>query len=155
VNAWIHVPYVWHATLLEALWPLSGIVSTVLTVMNLVDSWKDKALLEAIRDDKSVHALHYGMIKLAAEGRISSQFTRLRISLLIVIVGAYGVWEPNPLAGKTTWTGLLLTGCLVAIAIETAGRSFRDLTQRNLLYEMATRRSAVLAAKLKADNLEQ
>jgi hypothetical protein len=41
-----HVPYVWHATLLEALWLLSWIVSTVLTVMNLRRK-RDRETVEA------------------------------------------------------------------------------------------------------------
>jgi hypothetical protein len=154
VNAWIHVPYWWHATILEASWLATGVVSAVLTVANLIDSWRDNDALEVIRNDPSVHDRHYQMVKLAAHGRTTSQATRLMISVLITFTGIVGVVQANPLNGKTTWTGLTVTVCLVAIGALTAYRSYMDYRQRNLLYEMATKRSAVLAAKLKVNALK-
>lgn len=154
MTGWITVPYWWHATLLEVLWLVSGAVSAVLTVLNLYDSWKDQASLAIIRDDKSVHERHYQMIKLAAHGRVSSQASRLVISLLIMTTGVFGVTQANPLGGKTTLTGFTVTGCLVAIAVITAVRSYLDYRQRNLLYELATKRSAVIAARLRARHLK-
>jgi hypothetical protein len=150
---WIYVPYWWHATLLEVSWLATGIVSTVLTVANLYDSWKDHASLDLIRDDPSVHHLHYEMVKVAANGRTSSQVSRLIISMLIMATGIIGVTQPNPLQGKTTWTGLTVTVCLVAIGFLVASRSYFDYRQRNVLYEMAKGRSAVLAAQMRADAL--
>jgi hypothetical protein len=154
LSAWITVPYWWHATLLEALWLVSGTASGLLTLMNLYDSWKDQASLEIIRDDGAVHDRHYQMIKLAAHGRTSSQASRLAISALIMLTGIIGVTQPNPLGGRTTWTGLTVTVCLVAIAVITAVRSFLDYRQRNLLYELAMKRSAVIAARLRARHPE-
>lgn len=148
--SWITVPYWWHATLLEVLWLVSGAAAGVLTVMNLWDSWKDNDSLEIIRNDESVHDRHYQMIKLAAHGRVSSQASRLVISLLIMVTGVIGVTQPNPLGGRSSWTALTVTVCLVAIAVITAVRSFFDYRQRNLLYELATKRSAVIAARLRA-----
>jgi hypothetical protein len=153
VNAWIHVPYWWHATVLEVSWFISGTASVFLTVANLYDSWKDQASLELIHNDPSVHERHYAMVKLAAHGRISSQFTRLVISLLITVTGLIGIAQANPLGGRTTWTGLTVTVCLVAIGVLTATRSYLDWRQRNLLYEMATKRTAVIAARLRAEAL--
>ncbi len=149
--AWIHVPYWWHATLLEVSWLATGIVSVVLTSLNLIDSWKDQASLQLIKDDPAIHRKHYEMVKLAAHGRTSSQLARLAISLLIMATGIIGVAQANPLGGRTTWTGLTVTVCLVAIGALTAIRSWADYRQRNLLYEMAKGRSAVIAAKLRAD----
>lgn len=150
MNAWISVPYWWHATILEVAWLVSGVTSTVFTVLNLYDSWKDKLSLHVISADPSVHTQHYDMIRLAAHGRTSSQMTRLIISLLITFTGVFGVLQANPLGGHTTWTGLTVTLCLVAIGFLTAHRSYLDLRQRNLLYEMATKRTSVIAAGLKA-----
>jgi hypothetical protein len=159
MTGWIYVPYWWHATLLELSWLVSGVISTGLTFANLYDSWKDRASLELIRDDPTVHRRHYEMVKLAAHGRISSQLTRLVISLLIMLTGVIGIVQANPLGGRTTWTGLTVTVCLVAIGVLTAARSYFDYRQRNLLYEMATKRSSVIAARLRAetvnDNNEQ
>ncbi len=152
MSAWITVPYVWHTTAFEALWLAAGLASAVLTVMNLYDSWKDKAALEVLRLDPTIHDRHYRMVEVAAKGRSSSQFARLRISLYIVAIGIYGVLTSNPLGGKTTLTGLVITLGLISIAVETAVRSWRDLVQRNLLYEMATKRTAVLAAQLRVSN---
>jgi len=154
LSAWITVPYLWHATLLEVLWLASGAIAGALTLLNLYDSWKDQASLAVIRDDKSIHDRHYQMIKLAARGRTSSQASRLAISMLIMVTGIIGVTQPNPLGGHTTWTGLTVTVCLVAIAVLTAARSFFDYRQRNLLYELATNRSAVIAARLRARHLK-
>lgn len=155
MSAWITVPYWWHATLLEGLWLVSGAVACLLTITNLYDSWKDNASLTVIREDPTVHDRHYQMIKLAAQGRTSSQASRLAISGLIMVTGIIGVIQSNPLGGRTTWTGLTVTGCLVAIAVITAARSFFDYRQRNLLYELATKRSAVIAARLRARNLKK
>jgi hypothetical protein len=154
VNAWIHVPYWWHATLLEVSWLATGVASATLTVLNLIDSWKDNDALKVIRHDPSVHDRHYQMVKLAAHGRTSSQMTRLVISLLIMFTGTVGVFQANPLGGRTTWTGLTVTVCLVAIGALTAARSYGDYRQRNLLYEMATKRTSVIAARLRAAELE-
>lgn len=154
MTGWINVPYWWHATLLELLWLVSGTVAALLTVLNLYDSWKDQASLTIIRDDKSIHDRHYQMIKLAARGRVTSQASRLVISLLIMVTGVIGVTQENPLGGRTTWTGLTVTGCLVAIAVITAVRSFFDYRQRNQLYELATKRSAVISARLRARHLK-
>lgn len=151
--AWIHVPYWWHATLLEVSWLATGIVSVVLTIANLYDSWEDHRLLKVIRNDPAVHRKEYEMIKLAAKDRTSSQLARLAISLLIMVTGVIGVVQENPLGGRTTWTGLTVTVCLVAIGVLTAGRSYLDYLRRNRLYEMAMGRSAVIAAKLRADAL--
>jgi Na+/H+ antiporter NhaD/arsenite permease-like protein len=152
VIAWIHVPYWWHATLLEALWLLAGGVASALTLTNLYDSWKDKAALRAIHLDPSVHERHYKMIELAAEGRMSSQAARFVIALLITGTGVFGCYQKNPLGGKTTWTGLTVTACLVAIAVITAARSYFDYRQRNALYDLAASRTSVHAARLRARN---
>jgi hypothetical protein len=153
VNAWIYVPYWWHATILEVSWLATGVVSAFWTVANLIDSWRDNDALEVIHQDPSVHDRHYQMIKLAAHGRTTSQVTRLVISVLITFTGIIGVLQANPLGGRSTWTGLTETVCLVAIGALTAYRSYMDYRQRNLLYEMATKRSAVIAARLRADQL--
>ena len=155
MSAWINVPYWWHATLLEVLWLCSGTISALLTLVNLYDSWKDQASLAVISEDRSVHDRHFQMIKLAAHGRVSSQASRLAISALIMVTGGIGVTQPNPLGGHTTWTALTVTTCLVAIAVITAARSFFDYRQRNLLYELATKRSAVIAARLRAKYLNE
>lgn len=154
MTGWITVPYWWHATLLEGLWLVSGTISALLTILNLYDSWKDQESLETIRGDASVHDRHYQMIKLAAHGRVSSQASRLAISGLIMVTGVIGITQPNPTRGHTTWTGLTVTVCLVSIAVLTAVRSFFDYRQRNLLYELATKRSAVIAARLRARHLK-
>lgn len=148
----ITVPYWWHATLLEVIWLISGSMAGVLTLLNLYDSWKDQESLAIVRHDPSVHDRHYQMIKLAAQGRTSSQASRLAIALLIMLTGIIGVTQPNPTGGHTTWTGLTVTVCLVAIAALTAARSFLDYRQRNLLYELATKRTAVIAARIRAQH---
>lgn len=153
MTGWIMVPYWWHATLLEILWLACGAIAAGLTSVNLWDSWKDLSSLDLIRDDPSVHERHYKMIALAAHGRTSSQMSRLSISALIVVTGLIGCYQKNPLGGRTTWTGLTVTACLVAIAVVTALRSYLDHRQRNLLYEMASGRSAVIAARMRARNL--
>lgn len=154
MSAWITVPYWWHATLLEVLWLGSGATAGLLTLVNLYDSWKDQESLKVIRNDETVHDRHYQMIELAAQGRTSSQASRLVISLLIMATGIFGVTQPNPSGGNTTWTSLIVTVCLVAIAVITAARSYFDYRQRNLLYELATKRSAVIAARLRARHLK-
>ncbi len=153
--AWLTVPYWWHATLLEALWLLGGAVAVALTLTNLFDSWRDLPALKSIKTDKSVHARHYEMIRIAARGRITSQAARLTISCLILATGIFGVMQPNPLGGRTTWTGLTVTACLVAISLITAARSFFDYRERHTLYDLATGRSAVLAARLRSRNIPE
>ncbi len=151
--AWITVPYWWHATLLEALWLVAGSTAAALTMTNLYDSWRDKAILKEIRKEPAMHERHFQMIKVSALGRIYSQSARFLISLLITGTGVFGVSQPNPLGGRTTWTGLTVTACLVAIAVITALTSFFDYRRRNTLYALATGRSLVIAAELRARNL--
>lgn len=145
----IHVPYWGDATLLEILWLASGLLATYWTLANVQDSWKDRRSLRLIEADPAVHDRHYQMIKLSAQGRLNSQLVRLVISLLIVATGIVGIFQPNPLRGATTLTGLTVTVALVLIGLLTAGRSYFDWRQRNLLYEMATRRTEVIARRLR------
>lgn len=118
--------------------------------MNIWDSWKDKAVVAQIRQDASIHRTHWQMLAEASAGRLSSQWTRLRISAYIDAVGVYAILQPNPLGGRTTGTGLFVTACLLAIAFETAVRSFRDYRQREHMYELAKHRTPVQAARLRA-----
>ena len=148
--ALIDVPYWGDATLLEIFWLCSGIVATGFTLLNINDSWKDRRLLKIIKGDTSVHDRHYRMIALSAHGRLTSQLSRLAISVLIVASGMVGVLTANPLRGETTLTGLTVTVALVMIGAITAGRSYFDWRQRNLLYELARGRSEVIAARLRA-----
>ncbi len=153
--AWLTVPYWWHATLLEALWLIGGAIAVALTLTNLFDSWRDLPALKSIAKDPSVHRRHYEMIRVAARGRITSQSARLMIAALILATGIFGVSQPNPLGGRTTWTGLTVTACLVAISLITAARSYFDYRERRTLYDLATRRSSVLAARLRARNIPE
>ncbi len=153
--AWLTVPYWWHATLLEALWLLGGAIAVALTLTNLFDSWRDLPALKSIAKDPSVHSRHYAMIRISARGRITSQMARLVIASLILSTGIFGVSQPNPLGGRTTWTGLTVTACLVAISLITAARSFFDYRERHTLYDLATGRSSVLAARLRARNIPE
>lgn len=146
----IHIPYWWHATLFEVLWLSGGLAAAWITGLNLLDSWKDRQALDEIRADQSVHDRHYRMIELAAKGRTASQAFRLAISGLIVVAGIQGCVTANPLRGATTLTGFFVTVCLDGIALITAWRAFADLRERNRLYELATGRSAVLAARMAA-----
>lgn len=150
--SWIVVPYWWHATLLEALWLAGGVLAGAITLGNLLDTWKDNQALDEIRDDPAVHERHFRMIELAASARIANQSFRLAICACIIVPGVYGCLTANPLQGKTTVTGFVLTGCLVAISACTAWMAFADRRRRNKLYEMATGRSAVIAARMKARN---
>lgn len=100
-----------------------------------------------------MHEGHWQMIRLAANGRRESQWTRLVICLLICLTGVVGVLQANPLAGRTTWTGLTVTAALVVIAGLTAHRSWRDYTQRGQMFELAKHRSSVIAAEILARNL--
>lgn len=151
----ITVPYWWHATLLELLWLTGGLVAGWLTLLNLRDAWKDTEALERIRLDTSVHDRHYRMIELAAKGRMGSHTFRLIITALIVGAGAIAVLTSNPLRGTTTYTGLAVTVCLDGIAILTAIRSYADLRNRTRLYDLASGRSDVLAAKLRGQHLTE
>jgi hypothetical protein len=145
----IDVPHWGNATLMEVLWLISGAVAAYFTLLNVVDSWKDQRLLVAIRADRSVHDRHYRMIELSAQGRLSSQLSRMAIALLIVATGLVGIATPNPVHGKTSLTGLTVTVALVAISALTATRSFLDLRQRNQLYRLAMGRSEVLARRMR------
>jgi hypothetical protein len=149
----IHVPYWGDATLLEILWLVAGSIAAIFTLLNIADSWKDHQLLKLIRTDPSVHDLQYEMIRVSANGRIESQVSRLAIALLIVATGIVGVITPNPLHGGTTATGLAVTVALVLIGAITAARSMLDYRQRNLLYDMATQRTSVIAARLRAQQV--
>lgn len=149
----IHIPYWWHASLLEIMWLIGGIAAASLTTLNLRDAWKDNEILDDIRFDESIHRRHYEMIWLSARGRLASQAFRLVVSGLIVFAGAVGCLTPNPLGGLTTLTGLTVTVALVGISLLTATVAFLDLIRRNRLYELATGRSEVIAAKLRAQHL--
>lgn len=151
MNAWIHVPYWSHATLLEVLWLVGGLTSALITCANVRDSLKDRAVVADIRNDPAIHERHWLMISTAAKGRLSSQWTRLRISLYIVAIGIFAIIQSNPFGGRTTWTGLLVTVGLLGIAFETAFMSFRDYRRREQMYDLAMGRSAVIAALMLAD----
>lgn len=150
----VDVPYWWHATLFEVLWLVAGVASALLTAGNLRDTWKDREVLEMIRRDKSVHRLHFQMLRIVVLGRIESQVVRMAISLLIIVSGVTGVVTPNPLRGATTWTTFAVTLTILGIGMLTALKSFTDYRQREALYEMAQGRSAVIAAKLRAGAAE-
>lgn len=154
MSYWITVPYWWHATLLEVLWLVGGVIAAAITIANLLDTWKDNQALAQIKAEPAMHDRHYRMIELAAKGRMSSQWTRLMISGLIVATGGFACLNANPLGGHTTWTGFVVTGCLVGISFLNAWKAFADLSQRNRMYELATGRSAVLAARLRARHLD-
>lgn len=145
------VPYWWHATLLEIIWLVAGLVAVALTALNLHDAWKDTRVVDEIQDDPTIHERHYAMIATSAQARIRSQIIRLLIALLIVGAGVDGVIVANPLGGVTTWTGLGVTFALVGISALTALMALLDLVARNRLYELALGRTEVLAAKHRAD----
>lgn len=151
-HAWITVPYWWHATLLELLWLVGGLAATWLTSLNLSDAWKDRNVLADAQDDPAMHSRHFAMIKLAVDSRVSAQLLRLITSLLIAGVGLFAVEQPNPLGGKTTLTGFAVTVCLDGIAVLTALKSAHDRWQRSRMYELATGRTASLAAQMRALN---
>lgn len=154
MTGWLTVPYWWHATLLEILWLAGGVIASAITVANLLDTWKDNQALAQIKKEPAMHDRHYRMIELAAKARLSSQWFRLAISLLIVGTGGFACVTSNPLGGRTTWTGFVVTGCLDGIAFLNAWKAFADLSQRNRMYELATGRSAVVAARLRARHLD-
>lgn len=151
----IHIPYWWHASLFEILWLVGGLTAGVLTWTNLRDAWKDNEMLDTIRFDPAVHRKHYEMIAISAQGRLAAQTFRLIVSGLIVFAGAVGCVTPNPLGGATTMTGFVVTLALVGISALTATIAFLDLIRRNKLYELAMGRTAVLAAKLRAQHVSQ
>lgn len=153
--SWITVPYWWHATVLELLWLAGGVLAMSITSANLVDAWKDSRALAEIREDPAMHDRHYAMVELAAKNRISAQWYRMAVSALIIIPGAYGCYTPNPLQGRTTWLGLVLTACLDAIAALTAWKAWSDMRTRNRMYDLAMGRSTVIAAKLREKHLNK
>ena len=152
MNAWITVPYWWHATLLELFWLAGGVAATWLTALNLRDAWQDRDVVAAAKDDPTIHSRHYAMIKLAVDSRVSAQLLRLATSLLIAGLGVFAVEQPNPLGGKTTLTGFAVTVCLDGIAFFTALKSLHDLVQRSRMYELATGRTAAIAAEMLTQN---
>lgn len=149
----IDVPYWWHASILEVLWLVGGLVAAALTAGNLHDAWKDNAVLDTIRSDPAVHRKHYEMIAISSHGRLQSQSFRLVVSTLIVFAGIVGVLTVNPLRGTTTLTGLAVSTALVGISVLTATVALLDLVRRNRLYELAMGRSDVLAAQMLAKNV--
>lgn len=151
----IEVPYWWHASLLEICWLVGGLMSLIITTVNLLDAWKDNSVLDEIRADKSIHARYYKMIVISAHGRLQSQIFRNAISGLIAGVGVVGVLTANPLGGGTTWTGLAVSVALVGISGLTALISFFDLVRRNQLYDLATKRTEVLATQMIIDERER
>lgn len=144
------IPYWYHATLFEILWLISGAIGATITWKNLRDSLRDQEFVDELRDDPTMHRAHFAMIRLAARARRESQMTRLAICVLICATGIVGVIQKNPLHGKTTWTGFVLTASLVAISALTAHRSFLDWRQRNAMRDLSRGRSAVIAAEMRA-----
>lgn len=150
----ITLPYWWHATAAEVLWLISGAVAFAITLLNVADSWKDKQVVEDARRDVSIHETHMKMLELAAQGKYDSQVTRLFISSLICTSGVVGIVTPNPLGGRTTVTGLVITVTLLCIAGLTAMRSWGDYRLREELWELANSRSAVIAARMRANEIK-
>jgi hypothetical protein len=147
----IQIPYWWHATIFEVLWLVSGVAGVAITTINVADSQADRPVLDRIRKDTTVHESHYQMIELAVRGRLESQWIRLLICTLITASGVFGVMQPNPLRGGTTWTGFVVTLTLIGIAALTAAKSWLDYRQRDKMFELAMGRSAVQAARLLAE----
>lgn len=150
--ALVHVPYWWHATLLELLWLAGGLAALPLAHSNLRDAVKDEAILDELRHDPAIHSRHYYMIEEAAKGRSFEHWLTVISSSLIVIAGIVGCSVPNPQGGYTNATGLAVTVCLVGISLVTAVRTYMALVRRQRLYDLAAGRSAVLAAEMRARN---
>jgi len=105
----------------------------------------------AVADTQSQPSgLSEGVVATVNDEMISTWDIVQRMRLLIVTSGMVGVLTANPLRGETTLTGLTVTVALVMIGAITAGRSYFDWRERNLLYELARGRSEVIAAQLRA-----
>lgn len=148
----VHVPYLWHATLLEILWLIGGLFALPLGYANLRDAAKDEEILSDVRSDPAIHSRHYFMIEQAAKGQTMDHWLTVGSSAMIVLAGVIGCLVPNPIGGATTATGLAVTGALLGISAITAVRAFAAMLRRNRMYELAAGRSSVIAAELRARN---
>lgn len=136
----ITVPSWRNATILEAVWLLSGLVSLVVSLWNVRDAYRDMVALAEWARDKRMHELHFNMLRLVAGANVRDETFRIAVSMLIVAVGFVGVFTPNPLNGTTTLTGLFVTVALVGIAVMTVVRGVLDVRLRRRLYVMAGQR---------------
>lgn len=151
----VAVPYWWHATALEVLWLAGGILALPAAAANVIDARRDEAILEDIRSDPTIHSKHYYMIAEAARGRLFDQWLTMLSSSLICLTGIVAVVVPNPLHGTTNLTGFVVTVCLDSIAAVTAARSHAAMVRRQRMYELAAGRSSVIAAEMRARELER
>lgn len=149
----VHVPYWWHATLLEILWLLGGVLALPVAIANIIDARKDIDILADIRGDPTIHSRHYYMIEEAAHGKSFNELLTIINVILITATGIIACVLPNPLMGATTITGLVVTVCLDGIAAVTALRSHASLVRRRRMYELAAGRTNVIAAEIRARNI--
>lgn len=151
----ITVPYWWHTSLLELLWLLGGVTALPLAYRNLVDAVKDQEILDELRDDPTVHSRHYFMVEEAAKGRSFDHWLTVVSAVAIVVAGIIGCAVPNPTAGATSATGFAITGALLTISAVTAARALSSTLRRKRMYELAAGRSAVIAAAMRARQLQE
>lgn len=146
----VTVPYVWHATVLEALWLVGGLVALPLAIRNLRDARRDEEILDDVRNDPAVHSRHYFMIEHAAKGATIDHWLTVISAVLICVAGIGGCVIANPLGGRTSLTVFIVTAALLGISGSTALRAWHGQIVRGRLYELAAGRSSVLAAEMRA-----
>lgn len=145
------VPYWWHASILELLWLIGGVVALPFALRNLREAAEDENIIEPMRYDPSVHSRHFLMVQRAAKGQTLDHWLTVVVSSLIVVAGAVACAVPNPLGGTVTPTSFAITICLLGISAATVLRAVSAMSIRRELDALAEGRSSVIAAELRAN----
>ncbi len=119
------VPQWGNVSLIEMVWTIVGTLALFATLWSLPKVTTDYILAK----HATVGPLAEARV-LIARGMIRREVIRLAQALIILMIGLYADFQPNPYT-KITLVGLVLTGGLVALAVLVAVQSYMDKLQRD------------------------
>lgn len=127
-TAW-RIPEWGDATIIEAIWLLSGVLATMFALKHIRPLYHD---LRVARLSKRP------VLTAVAAGYFRREVIRLMQGLCLVSVGVYAVFIPNPIPGHAvvTPTGLVLTAALFSVSILISVQSIWDWRTRHIVQKL-------------------
>ena len=120
----IPIPQWGTVSLIEGIWTLVGIVAVIVSLLSMPKVVVDYVVTKHAPRGKLADAR-----TLLARGHVRRELIRLSQAFIILAVGLFADFQPNPLT-SITLTGLALTSGLVALAALVGLQSMLDRMQR-------------------------
>jgi hypothetical protein len=129
---------VWHASVLEMVWTLIGLIGMYFGISNLHWSNNDLRALKALNGG---NVKRFTIMRVIAFGHWRNDLFRLMKQLTITVIGVIAMILPTPPRQTTPITpvGVLITGGLFTISILIVMASVLDRRQREALEELDER----------------